>query len=116
MRRFDQREQHRERLLRLNCVTEIGRHVEKRAGFEHVNFVVEVEFTFAGENLNQRVLGGGVLAEFLPLGETEQDGARVRGVEDGAADDAVGGELGFVSESEDFGFVWRNERLFFHTP
>lgn len=42
----------------------------------HVNFAIEVEFTFAGENLNQRVLGGGVLAEFLPLGETEQDGAR----------------------------------------
>jgi len=114
VRGFNERQQHRERLFRLHGMAQIRRHVEERAGLERVNLGIEAEFAFAGEDLNQRVLRGGVLAELLAFRKTKQDRARVWSIQDGAANDAVGGESGFVSEVEHFGFYRSNERLFFH--
>ena len=72
---FDEREQHRERLFRLHRMAEIRGHVQERTGAQRVNLAIQTELALAGQNLDQRVLRGSVLAQFLTLGKPEQDRA-----------------------------------------
>lgn len=81
---------------------QIRRHVKQVARFQLVRFSGEEKFAFAGQYLDERVLGGSVLAQFLPGGKTEQDDATIRRAKNGAADDAVFREFGFVGERKDF--------------
>ena len=93
---------------------EIGRHIQQIAGFQGSRHARQGKLARAGQNLNQRVLGGGVFRQFLACRETEQHRARIGGAQQGAADNAVGRVLGFGGQRQDFFAPGINERLFIH--
>lgn len=113
--RLEERQQHRKLLGRFDGMGRVGRHVYEIAGLEGVQFAAEQELALARQNLDEGVLGGGVLRQFLPLGEAEQHYAGGRRAQQGPADNAVGGELGFVGQGEDFGLLDIDHWLFIHT-
>jgi hypothetical protein len=55
-----------------------------------------------------------VFGQFLALGETEEHRARVGRAQQRAADDAVGGKLGFLRERQDLRRAGFDERFFVH--
>lgn len=55
---------------------QIGRQVKQVARLQRVRLAGEGKLTFAGQHLDDCVLGGSVLGQFLPLRKAEQDDAR----------------------------------------
>jgi len=96
------------------AVAEVRRHIDEIAGFERVRDVAEMKFAFAGEHLHDGVLGGGMFGEFLALGKAEKGDAGIGRAQQRAAHDAVGSELGFLRQRQDF-FTGRiNQRFLIH--
>ena len=77
-------------------------HVEHVAFFQRVRFAGEKELAFTGKDLNQRVLRGGVLGQFLAFGKAKQDNAGIVRAQQRPADDAIGSKSGFSFERENF--------------
>ena len=93
---------------------QVGWHVKKIAGLQVVRLAVEGEFTFTGQYLYNRVLRRGVFGQFLAFGKTEEHGARIVGAQQRAADDAVGGKLGFFRQRQNLFPRRINQRLLTH--
>ena len=93
---------------------QIRRHIKQVAGFQGVRFAGERKFTFAGQNLDDRVLRGGVFGQFLSLGKAEQHHPRSGRAQERPAHDAVGGKLGFIDQRQYFFLCYINQRLLAH--
>jgi len=96
--RCDEREQHGKRLFRFDGVAQIRRHEQQCSRFERVRFSVEIEFAFAGQNFNQRLLRGRVLGQFLSFGKSKDYDSQIRRGQQRATRDSVGRELCFRRE------------------
>lgn len=98
----------------LDGMWKVRRHVENIVLFERMRFAGQEEFAFAGQDLNERMLGGGVLGQFLALGKTEQDGPGIFRAQQSAAHNAIGRELRLPFEGKDFFAPRINQRSFVH--
>ena len=88
--RLHQRQQHRKLFCRLHGVRQVGRHEKQVAALQVVRLAAQEKFALARQNLDQRLLGRGVLGQFLALGKAEQHDAAIGRAHQGPADDAVG--------------------------
>lgn len=71
-------------------VLEVGRHVDPVAGAGLVCLRAKSPLAAAGKLVKQGADGGGMLGEFLPLGEGEADDLRVLVLKEALRDDAAG--------------------------
>ena len=83
-------------------VRQVRRHIKKIAGLHRVWFAGEGKFTFAGKDLDDRVLRGSVFGEFLPFGEPKQHDARICGAQQSPAHNAIRRKPGFFRQRHDF--------------
>ncbi len=100
--RLHQRQQHRKLFCRLHGVRQVGRHEKQVTGFQVAQPAAQEKLTLARQNLDQRLLGGGVLGQFLPFGKTEQHDAAIGRAHQSSADNAVGRKLRFPGQRNDF--------------
>ena len=80
-----------------------------------MRFAREGEFTFAGEDLNQRVLRRRVFGQFLAFSKTKQHRAGIGCAQQCPADNAIRSEVRFSFEREDFFPLRVNQRFLIHT-
>src|SRR5579862_4312428 len=90
------------------------RHKHQITRLQIVSLAAEDKLTFARQDLNHGFLGGSVLGQLLSFSKSEQDNTGDRRPQQGAADDAVWGELDLAGKKDDSGASGIQERSFIH--
>lgn len=90
--------------------------MKKRARFQPLPFSAKEEIARAVENLNERTTTTGVRRQLLSVGKRKEDNSSLRTLQDGAADDARGGDLCSIEQFECSGFVGGEQGALRHAP